>query len=153
MEQLNISLAVASLGLFLNLLGIAFAPITTHFTERLGQPTVYLISIHTFSLFILGSSQSKTFVSLAVRRFFAGFFGGPCLVLIEGTCLLLPIKVIIQNQAKRNKSIDEDGEETKVTMEALEYRLVPVMIGAVLMTTSLFWIGWTGRLDGSGRQG
>lgn len=52
-------------------------------------------------------------------------------------------KVIIQNRAKRNKSIDEDGEEMKVTMETFEYRLVPVMFGAVLMTTSLFWIGWT----------
>lgn len=86
MEDFNISMTVAILGFSLNLLGIAFAPITTpHFTERLGRSTVYLISIPTFSLFILGASQSKTFVSLAVCRFFAGLFGGPCLVLIEGT--------------------------------------------------------------------
>lgn len=86
MEEFNVSMTVAILGFSLNLLGIAFAPITTpHFTERLGRSTVYLISIPTFSLFILGASQSKTFVSLAVCRFFAGLVGGPCLVLIEGT--------------------------------------------------------------------
>lgn len=86
MEEFNVSMTVAILGFSLNLLGIAFAPITTpHFTERLGRSTVYLISIPTFALFVLGASQSKTFVSLAVCRFFAGLFGGPCLVLIEGT--------------------------------------------------------------------
>ena len=77
---------VAILGLSLNLLGIAFAPIITpHLSERFGRQAVYLISLPTFSLFILGASFSRSFAALAVCRFFAGFFGGPCLVLIEGT--------------------------------------------------------------------
>ncbi len=77
---------VAILGLSLNLLGIAFAPIITpHLSERFGRQAVYLVSLPTFSLFILGASFSRSFAALAVCRFFAGFFGGPCLVLIEGT--------------------------------------------------------------------
>lgn len=72
---------VAILGLSLYLLGIAFAPITTpHITERLGRQVVYLLSLPLFSLFILGASFSKSFAALAVCRFFAGFFGGPCIV-------------------------------------------------------------------------
>lgn len=77
---------VAILGLSLYLLGIAFAPvITPHLSERLGRQFVYLLSLPLFSLFVLGASFSKSFAALAVCRFFAGFFGGPCLVLIEGT--------------------------------------------------------------------
>lgn len=86
MKEFNVSMTVAILGLSLNLLGIAFAPIITpHITERLGRSPVYLASLPLFSLFILGASRSHSYSSLAVCRFFAGFFGGPCLVLIEGT--------------------------------------------------------------------
>lgn len=70
----------------LYLLGIAFAPIyTPHLAERLGRSVLYLTSLFLFSIFILGAGCSRSFASLAVCRFFAGFFGGPCLVLIEGT--------------------------------------------------------------------
>ena len=80
------SMTVAILGFSLNLAGIAFAPILTpHLTERVGRSAVYLISLPIFMLFILGASRSQSFASLAVCRFFAGFFGGPSLVLIEGT--------------------------------------------------------------------
>lgn len=86
MKEFNVSMTVSILGLSLNLLGIAFAPIITpHITERLGRSPVYLASLPLFSLFILGASRSHSYSSLAVCRFFAGFFGGPCLVLIEGT--------------------------------------------------------------------
>ena len=84
--RFNVSTTAAILGLSLYLFGIAFAPITTpHLTERLGRSTVYMISLPLFSLFILGAGLSRNFASLAICRFFAGFFGGPCLVLIEGT--------------------------------------------------------------------
>lgn len=36
-------------------------------------------------LFILGASRSQSIAGIIVCRFFAGLFGGPCLVLIEGT--------------------------------------------------------------------
>ncbi|KAL8709662.1 MAG: hypothetical protein Q9220_005602 [cf. Caloplaca sp. 1 TL-2023] len=85
-KAFNVSMTVAVLGLSLNLLGIAFAPITTpHISERFGRSPVYLVSLPLFALFILGAGYSKTFGALMVCRFFAGFFGGPCLVLIEGT--------------------------------------------------------------------
>ena len=85
-ERFGVTMQVAILGFSLNLLGIAFAPIITpHLSERFGRQAVYLVSLPTFSLFILGGSFSRSFAALAVCRFFAGFFGGPCLVLIEGT--------------------------------------------------------------------
>lgn len=79
-------MTTAILGLSLYLLGIAFAPITTpHLSERLGRSVVYLISLPVFGLFLVGAGASHNFATLAACRFFAGFFGGPCLVLIEGT--------------------------------------------------------------------
>lgn len=44
-----------------------------------------MISLFVCMLFTLGASRSMTWPSLAACRFFAGFSGGPCLVLIEGT--------------------------------------------------------------------
>lgn len=86
MMEFNVSMTVAILGLSLNLLGISFAPIITpHLSERFGRSPVYLASLPIFALFILGAGYSNSFGALAVCRFFAGFFGGPCLVLIEGT--------------------------------------------------------------------
>lgn len=86
MAEFNVSRTAAILGLSLNLVGIAFAPILTpHITERVGRSAVYLFSFPIFMLFILGASRSQSFASLAICRFFAGFFGGPSLVLIEGT--------------------------------------------------------------------
>lgn len=86
MQQFNISMTMAVLGLSLPLFGIAFAPIITpHLSERFGRSPVYLVSLPLFALFILGAAYSSSFGALAVCRFFAGFFGGPCLVLIEGT--------------------------------------------------------------------
>lgn len=85
-ERFNVTMQVAILGLSLNLLGIAFAPIITpHLSERFGRQAIYLVSLPLFSLFILGASFSRSFAALAVCRFFAGLVGGPCLVLIEGT--------------------------------------------------------------------
>ncbi|KAL8722696.1 MAG: hypothetical protein Q9225_000863 [Loekoesia sp. 1 TL-2023] len=86
MKQFNVSMTVATLGLSLNLLGIAFAPIITpHLSERVGRSPVYFVSLPLFAFFTLGAGYSKSFGALAVCRLFAGFFGGPCLVLIEGT--------------------------------------------------------------------
>lgn len=84
--RFDVSTTVAILGLSLYLLGIAFAPLTTpHLSEAFGRSTVYLISLPLFSLFILAAGLTQNIATLAVCRFFAGFFGGPCLVLIEGT--------------------------------------------------------------------
>ncbi len=86
MTRFGVSSTTAVLGLSLYLLGIAFAPIMTpHLTERFGRTTVYMTSLPVFMSFTLGAGFSQNMASLAVCRFFAGFFGGPCLVLIEGT--------------------------------------------------------------------
>ncbi len=86
MAEFNVSMPVAILGMSLYVFGIFFAPIhTPHWSERFGRKPVYIVSLLCCMLFILGASRSKTWAALAVSRFFAGFFGGPCLVLIEGT--------------------------------------------------------------------
>jgi MFS transporter, DHA1 family, multidrug resistance protein len=86
MADFNVKMPVAILGFSLYIFGIFFAPIhTPHWSERFGRQPVYMVSLVFCMLFTLGASRSKTWTSLAVCRFFAGFSGGPCLVLIEGT--------------------------------------------------------------------
>lgn len=85
-SEFNVSMTVAILGMSLYIIGIVFAPVfTPHLAERHGRSILYLASMFCFMLFELGASRSKSFASLVVCRFFAGFTGGPCLVLIEGT--------------------------------------------------------------------
>lgn len=80
-------LPVGPISLFsLYVFGIAFAPIwVPHAAERLGRSKIYLTCLPICALFHLGCGFSQTFASLAVCRFFAGFSGGPALVLLEGT--------------------------------------------------------------------
>jgi MFS transporter, DHA1 family, multidrug resistance protein len=86
MEEFDVSMGTAILGFSLYIFGIFFAPIhTPHWSERFGRRPVYMVSLFVGMLFTLGASRSKQWASLAACRFFAGFFGGPCLVLIEGT--------------------------------------------------------------------
>lgn len=76
----------AILGMSLYLFGVTFAPIwTPHVTERTGRSLVYLCCLPICGIFLVGAGVSRSFAGVAVCRFFAGFFGGPCLVLIEGT--------------------------------------------------------------------
>ncbi|KAF2668752.1 MFS general substrate transporter [Microthyrium microscopicum] len=84
--EFHVSMTVGVLAFTIYLMGIAFAPIyTPHVAERVGRSYIYLITIPINLLFILGASRSQTIGGLLVCRFFAGFFGGPSLVLIEGT--------------------------------------------------------------------
>lgn len=86
MAEFNVSMPVAILGFSLYVFGIFFAPIhTPHWSERFGRRPVYFASLSLCMLFVLGASRSQTWAALATSRFFAGLFGGPCLVLIEGT--------------------------------------------------------------------
>ncbi|KAL9096614.1 MAG: hypothetical protein Q9165_001101 [Trypethelium subeluteriae] len=76
--------AVVSLSVYL--FGVFFAPIyTPHLSERVGRRPIYFIGTLISALFIIGVGFSQTFASLVVCRFFAGLFGGPSVVLIEGT--------------------------------------------------------------------
>jgi DHA1 family multidrug resistance protein-like MFS transporter len=84
--EFKVNNTVSILGLSIYLLGIAFAPIyTPHVAERIGRSKIYLVSFFISTLFNLGATRSESIASLIVCRFFTGLFGGPSLVLIEGT--------------------------------------------------------------------
>lgn len=84
--EFNVKMPIAILGMSLYVLGIFCAPILTpHWSERFGRRPVYMVSLFVSMLFLLGAGRSTTWTGLATCRFYAGFFGGPCLVLIEGT--------------------------------------------------------------------
>ena len=86
MNRFNVSMTVAILPFTLYFLGIIFAPIVTpHLSELFGRSKVYFATFPIFALFILGASLSRNFAGLTICRLLAGVFGGPSLVLIEGT--------------------------------------------------------------------
>jgi len=86
MHHFQISRTVAILGLTFYTLGLSFGPIfTAPLSEGHGRKIVYLISSPIFMLFTLGTGLSKSFASVCVCRFFAGFFGSPALAVGAGT--------------------------------------------------------------------
>lgn len=86
MKDFDITMTQAILGMSLYLFGMTFAPIwTPHVTERTGRSLVYLFCLPICGIFLVGAGVSRSFAGVAICRFFAGFFAGPCLVLIEGT--------------------------------------------------------------------
>ncbi|MCJ1307670.1 hypothetical protein MMC25_001318 [Agyrium rufum] len=85
-EDFHVSQTVAILGLSLYVLGLAFGPIlAAPLSETHGRRAVYLISVPIFAFFTLGAGFSQNIASLAICRFFAGFFGGPVLAVGAGT--------------------------------------------------------------------
>lgn len=84
--KFNVSQTVSVLGLSLYVLGLAFGPmIAAPLSETRGRLAVYRVSIPVAAAFTLGAGFSKNMASLAVCRFFAGFFGSPCLAVGAGT--------------------------------------------------------------------
>lgn len=123
-----------------------FTPLKMLITE----PIVLLISITLafnfavlFQFFIAVPAVLHLVYGFTLQRAGLAFCSAISGSLLAAATSIATDKVIIQNRASRNKSFDEDGEEMKMMMDKLEYRLVPGMFGAILMTTSLFWIGWT----------
>ncbi len=85
-KTFNVSTIVALLPLSLYVLGLAFGPVlAAPISETLGRRVVYLVSSPIAALFTLGAGFSNTFASLAITRFFAGFFGSPVLSVGAGT--------------------------------------------------------------------
>lgn len=85
-KRFNVSSTVALLPLSLYVLGLAFGPVlAAPISETLGRRVVYLVSSPIAALFTLGAGFSNTFASLAITRFFAGFFGSPVLAVGAGT--------------------------------------------------------------------
>ena len=72
------------LSLFLWALGLG-AIIAAPVSEYYGRRIVYLTTVPLFGLFILGSGLAQNFTTLAVCRFFAGFFGSAVVSVGGGT--------------------------------------------------------------------
>ncbi|KAF4976577.1 hypothetical protein FZEAL_6777 [Fusarium zealandicum] len=85
-DAFGVSMHTALLGYTIPFFGVAFAPLyTPHLSERYGRRPVYLASLPLFSLCVVVIGLATNISTLLAFRFLAGFFGGPCLVLIEGT--------------------------------------------------------------------
>lgn len=77
---------IAILGYTLPFFGVFFAPIyTPHLAELFGRRPIYLYSIPLYTLCVVVIGLASNIHMLLAFRFLAGFFGGPSLVLIEGT--------------------------------------------------------------------
>lgn len=86
MERFHVSSTVALLGLSLYVLGLAFGPVlAAPISETRGRKVVYRVSLPLAAFFTLGAGFSQNMASLAVTRFFAGFFGSPTLAVGAGT--------------------------------------------------------------------
>ena len=85
-EQFDVSMTVAIVGYGIMFWGIAFAPTwVPHATEQVGRKPVYIAALVLFSICVIGVGFANNFSTVLAMRFFAGFFGGPIVVLIEGT--------------------------------------------------------------------
>lgn len=77
-------MSLLGLSLFLWGLGLG-AIIAAPVSEYYGRRIVYLTTVPIFGLFILGSGLAQNFTTLAVCRFFAGFFGSAVVSVGGGT--------------------------------------------------------------------
>lgn len=80
------TLHLAILGFTLPFFGVAAAPLyTPHLSERWGRRPIYWTAIPLFMLCVVVIGLAPNISTLLAFRFLAGLFGGPTLVLIEGT--------------------------------------------------------------------
>ncbi|EMT71064.1 Polyamine transporter 4 [Fusarium odoratissimum] len=85
-EAFGVSQRVAVLGFTMPFFGVFFAPIyTPHLSERHGRRPIYFTSFPLFCLCVIVIGLATNISTLLAFRFLAGLFGGPCVVLIEGT--------------------------------------------------------------------
>ncbi|CEJ95272.1 hypothetical protein VHEMI10761 [[Torrubiella] hemipterigena] len=82
----RVSETVSLLGLSLFLWGLGLgATIAAPLSEHYGRRIVYLTTVPLFGLCILGSGLAQNFTTLAVCRFFGGFFGSAVVSVGGGT--------------------------------------------------------------------
>ncbi|KAE9968780.1 hypothetical protein EG328_007271 [Venturia inaequalis] len=85
-KHFNVSPTVALLGVTLYVIGLGFGPmLSAPASETFGRLIVYRVSLPISLLFTLGAGFSRTFYSLMICRFFAGFAGSPVLAVGAGT--------------------------------------------------------------------
>ncbi|KAI1118992.1 MFS general substrate transporter [Nemania sp. NC0429] len=83
---LGVSQYIANLGFTLPFLGVFFAPVyTPHLSEKFGRQPIYVASLLLYLLAVVVIGLASNYSTLLAFRFLAGLFGGPCVVLIEGT--------------------------------------------------------------------
>ena len=122
-------LAMAKLTLVQPLAMLVSEPIVTIFT-------VYVMFVFgtVFQWFIVVPAVLKLVYNFTSGEiglaFFSPLVGAFAAVLIVGAI----------EQWTFPRAVKKSGSRTMVD---IEYRLVPAMVGGVLMTASLFWIGWT----------
>lgn len=74
--EFGVSKEVAELTTSMYLVGFAIgAPFLAPLCEEVGRLSIYIIGMLLFSLFQIGAATSQNMASLAICRFFAGFFG------------------------------------------------------------------------------
>lgn len=82
----NVSLHVAILGYSIPFFGVMFAPLfLPHASERFGRKRIYYVCIPLYAFSVVVAAIAPGISTLLAFRFFAGLFGGPVVILIEGT--------------------------------------------------------------------
>ncbi|KAI0469323.1 MFS multidrug transporter-like protein [Xylaria cf. heliscus] len=86
MDEFDVSLPVALLGLSLYSLGLALGPVVgAPISETRGRKAVYLITLPIFLLFTAGAGLARNIQSLIVLRFLSAVFGSSSLAVGAGT--------------------------------------------------------------------
>lgn len=86
MEDFGVSSTVAILPLSLYVLAMGLGPVVGGpLSETIGRYPVYIGTITLGTLFTLGVGFSRTFASLCILRFVAGFSYAPSLAIAAGT--------------------------------------------------------------------
>lgn len=85
-SSLHTSQEMVLAGLTFYLLGLALGPLfAAPLSEIFGRKIVYIISLPTSMLFIMGVGLSQNIGSILVLRFFSGFFASPAMAIAGGT--------------------------------------------------------------------
>jgi MFS family permease len=85
-EHFSVSSTVSLLGLSMYCLGLAFGPIlAAPLSETVGRSMVYRISLPLAAVFTAGCSVAQNIETIAITRFFSGFFAAPALSVGAGT--------------------------------------------------------------------
>ncbi|KAJ9133049.1 Major facilitator superfamily transporter [Pleurostoma richardsiae] len=76
---------VATLGLSLFVLGIAFGPMWSPLSEFYGRRPIYIIAFAVFTIWIIPTAVAKNIETVIISRFFQGFTGSAFLSVAGGT--------------------------------------------------------------------
>jgi MFS family permease len=85
-DRFQVSSTVSILGLSTYCLGLSFGPIlAAPLSETRGRSIVYRVSLPLTAVFTVGCAVANNMATIAVCRFFAGFFASPALAIGGGS--------------------------------------------------------------------